>query len=178
MGCRPAAEGGGAGRPGARPEAVTKGSEGHVERPARSAPTAAWRLDGLSTMPGGVSEPDFAASAPPCPRACVEGSPGSFPAKSEVGTPGRRRSAGLAAMPGSASDCGPRLLSEGRSQESRRLISEARAREHIAARPSPLIRIHCESRRPIPMAQNGGIALRRADYRRAAAAGSRGSRRV
>jgi hypothetical protein len=54
----------------------------------------------------------------------------------------------------------PGSQSEGRSQESRRLISEARAREHIAPRPSSLIRIHCESQETIPAAQ---IRARRAD---------------
>jgi len=43
-------------------------------------------------------------SAPPCPRACVEGIRGSFPAKSEVGAPRHRRSEGLSAMPGKVSN--------------------------------------------------------------------------
>src|SRR5262249_7103188 len=40
-------------------------SMGRKGRPARPPPTAARRLAGLATMPRGVSESDFAASAPP-----------------------------------------------------------------------------------------------------------------
>jgi hypothetical protein len=67
-------------------------------------------LAGLATMPCGVSEDDFAAIRTFLSSSGVEGSPGSFPAKSEVGIPEHRRSDGLSAMPGEVSNSGPRLL--------------------------------------------------------------------
>src|SRR5262245_8400451 len=104
---------GGAGRPGLRPLAcdlIARGAKNALLGRLRR-PPGAWI--GLSTSPAGYRRLDFAASAPPCPRACVEGVLGSFPSKSEVGFARHRRSNGLFAMPGLMSDCGPRLLAEG-----------------------------------------------------------------
>ena len=105
---------GGAGRPGSRPLASdlsARGAKnallGRLRRPPDAWP--AW-----PPCRAGYRRPASPQSAPPCPRACVEGIPGSFPAKSGVGIPRHRRSDGLSAMPGKVSDCGPRLLSEAR----------------------------------------------------------------
>ena len=95
---------GGAGRPGSRPLASdlsARGAKnallGRLRRPPDAWP--AW-----PPCRAGYRRNDFAASAPPCPRACVEGVPGSFPAKSGVGSPRHRRSEGLSAMPGKVSN--------------------------------------------------------------------------
>ena len=91
--------GGGAGRPGSRPLAAdlsARGAKnallGRLRRPPDAWP--AW-----PPCRAGYRRPASPQPAPPCPRSCVEGIPGSFPAKSEVGSPRHRRSAGLAAMP-------------------------------------------------------------------------------
>jgi len=73
-GAPPEGEKGGAGRPGSRPLASDL-SAGHEERPARPSPTAARRLDGLSTLPCGVSENDFAAIRTPLSSSVRRGSP-------------------------------------------------------------------------------------------------------
>ena len=79
---------GGAGRPGSRPLASDLSRAGHEERPARSSPTAAWRLDrpvppalrglGGSTLPHPGSLPRLCAEGAPLPPPTQSGGfPGS-----------------------------------------------------------------------------------------------------
>jgi len=132
-----------AGRPGSRPAAMTRNPvlgtkdalPGSLRRPLDAWP--AW-----PPCRAGYRRPASPQPAPPCPRACVEGIPGSFPAKSGVGAPRHRRSAGLAAMPVKVSDCDPRLLRWGAAlQVSRHPISEADALCHAASAPSRTVYI-------------------------------------
>jgi hypothetical protein len=100
---------GGAGRPGSRPLAsdrIARGTKnallGHFRRPR-----GAWM--GLSTMPCGVSELDFAAPGLTA-TAQSRGAPASAPNPVRRFSRARWRSDGLSAMPADAPDCGPRLL--------------------------------------------------------------------
>jgi len=146
----PEAMGGGAGRPGSRPLASdlsARGTKnallGHLRRPPGAWP--AW------PPARGVSENDFAASAPPCPRLCVEGSPGSFPAKSEVGAPRHRRSDGLSASRARYRTAAPGSCAETRPCRRNAVSSPRRAHTAMGGRPeSSSAYIHNEPRLTIP----------------------------
>ena len=156
-GAPPEGEIGGAGRPGSRPRATTC----HPVWARRTPCSARLRrpLDAWPAWPpcrAGYRRPASPQSAPPCPRACVEGTGGTGArplapkpspcrdagARGLTPEPPDRRSAGLAAMPVKVSDCDPRLLRWGAAlQVSRHPISEADALCHAASAPSRTVYI-------------------------------------
>jgi hypothetical protein len=135
-------------RPRGRPPPGDRKEEQGVQACARMAVTCFQRAhrtpcsvasDGRPTLGGppppcraGYRKAASLQTAPLCPRACVEGSPGSIPAKSGGRGPRHRRSDGLSAMPVLMSACIPRLLVREAALQRRR--SSPRPSDHSTSR--------------------------------------------